>query len=161
MMVEEIKPLIDHDFRTLPDAMNTGVGGSSLGGLLSLHLGLTYPHVFGKLALLSPSVWWVDRWIVRQLSSFRAPHETLRIWLDVGTGETRMLKGARLLYRTLVRRGWTSGVDLQYLEAPDALHDEHDTEGLAEVTHGPVCSLRLSEISTCSQRLPSGRPNAA
>lgn len=125
MLVREIKPLIDHDFRTLPDAMNTGVGGSSLGGLLSLHLGLTYPHVFGKLALLSPSVWWDDRWIVRQLATFRAPHETLRIWLDVGTGETRMLKGARLLYRTLVRRGWTPGVDLQYLEAPGALHDEH------------------------------------
>jgi len=124
MLVNEIKPLIDQDFRTLSDAMNTSVGGSSLGGLLSLHLGITYPHVFGKLALLSPSVWWDDRWIVRQLSTFRAPHESLRIWLDVGTGETRMLKGARLLYRTLVRRGWTPGEDLKYLEVAGALHDE-------------------------------------
>lgn len=124
MLVNEIKPLIDQDFRTLPDSTNTAVGGSSLGGLLSLHLGLTYPHVFGKLALLSPSVWWDDRWIVRQLAAFRAPHETLRIWLDVGTGEKRMMKGARLLYRTLVRRGWTPGEDLEYLEVPGALHDE-------------------------------------
>ena len=124
MLVNEIKPLMDQDFRTLPDAMNTAVGGSSLGGLLSLHLGLTYPHVFGKLALLSPSVWWDDRWIVRQLNSFRAPHESLRIWLDVGTGETRMLKGAQLLYRTLVRRGWNPEGDLRYLEVPGALHDE-------------------------------------
>lgn len=124
MLVNEIKPMIDRDFRTLTDAMNTGVCGSSLGGLLSLHLGLTYPHVFGKLGLLSPSVWWDDRWIVRQLSTFRAPHESLRIWLDVGTGETRMLKGARLLCRTLIRRGWKLGVDLQYMEALGALHDE-------------------------------------
>ncbi|MGV3708993.1 MAG: alpha/beta hydrolase [Gemmatimonas sp.] len=124
MLVNEIKPMIDHDFRTLTDPMNTGVGGSSLGGLLSLHLGLTYPHVFGKLALLSPSVWWDDRWIVRQLATFRAPHESLRIWLDVGTGETRMLKGARLLCRTLLRRGWQMDVDLKYHEAPGALHDE-------------------------------------
>ena len=124
MLVTEIKPLIDQDFRTLADAMNTAVGGSSLGGLLSLHLGLTYPHVFGKLALLSPSVWWDDRWIVRQLATFRAPHESLRIWLDVGTGETRMLKGAQLLYRTLVRQGWNPEGDLRYLEVPGALHDE-------------------------------------
>jgi predicted alpha/beta superfamily hydrolase len=124
MLVEEIKPLIDRDFRTLPDAMNTGVGGSSLGGLLSLHLGLTHPTVFGKLALLSPSVWWDDRWIVRHLAAFPAGDLPLRIWLDVGTGETRMLKGSRLLYRTLVRRGWRPGVDLEYLEAPGALHDE-------------------------------------
>jgi hypothetical protein len=50
--------------------------------------------------------------------------EPLCIWLDVGTGETRMLKGARLLYRMLVRKGWTPGVDLQYMEAEGALHDE-------------------------------------
>ena len=124
MLVQEIKPLIDRDYRTLTDAKSTAVGGSSLGGLLSLHLGLTYPHVFGKLALLSPSVWWDDRWIVRQLSASRAHHDMLQVWLDVGTAETRMLKGARLLYRTLVRRGWIPGVDLEYLEAPDALHDE-------------------------------------
>ena len=124
MLVNEIKPLIDQDYRTLHGAMNTAVCGSSLGGLLSLHLGLTYPHVFGKLALLSPSVWWDDRWIVRQLVSFSEKHAPLKIWLDVGTGETRMLKGARLLYRTLVRRGWKPGVDLKYLEVPGALHDE-------------------------------------
>lgn len=125
MLVAEIKPLIDADFRTLRDASNTGVCGSSLGGLLSLHLGLTHPNVFGKLALMSPSVWWDDRWIVRQLTAFPAQHETLKIWLDVGTGEKRMLKGARLLHRTLIRRGWRMGVDLEYLEEPGALHDEH------------------------------------
>ena len=124
MLVEEIKPLVDADFRTLPDAANTGVGGSSLGGLLSLHLGLTHADVFSKLALLSPSVWWDDRWIVRQLTAFPRQHETLKIWLDVGTGEKRMLKGARLLHRTLLRRGWRPGVDLAYLEEPGALHDE-------------------------------------
>jgi predicted alpha/beta superfamily hydrolase len=124
MLVNEIKPLIDRDFRTKPDAANTGVGGSSLGGLLSLYMGLTYPNVFGKLALLSPSVWWDDRWIVRQLAASPTHHISLKIWLDVGTGETRMLQGARLLKRTLVRRGWRLGSDLEYHEAPGALHDE-------------------------------------
>lgn len=124
MLVYEIKPFIDRTYRTRRSARDTGLAGSSLGGLLTLYLGLTHPMVFGKLALLSPSVWWDDRWIVRQLSADPARRSALKIWLDVGTGEKRMLKGTQLLYRMLVRKGWQPGVDLQYMEADGALHDE-------------------------------------
>jgi predicted alpha/beta superfamily hydrolase len=124
MLVFEIKPFIDRVYRTKHEAHNTGMAGSSLGGLLTLHLGLAYPTVFGKLALLSPSVWWDDRWIVRQVNAHDQGAPSLRVWLDVGTGEVRMLKGARLLHRTLLRKGWQEGVNLEYLEAEGALHDE-------------------------------------
>lgn len=125
MLVYEIKPWVDHTWRTNPGAADTALAGSSLGGLLSLHLGLTHPAVFGKLGLLSPSVWWDDRWIVKQLMQGSPGHRpALRIWLDVGTGERRMLKGARLLCRMLLRKGWRIGRDLAYLEADGALHDE-------------------------------------
>jgi enterochelin esterase-like enzyme len=43
MLVEELKPFIDRTYRTKPDAAHTGLGGSSLGGLVSLYLGLTVP----------------------------------------------------------------------------------------------------------------------
>lgn len=124
MLVYEVKPFIDRRYRTKPGRDDTGVVGSSLGGLLSLYLGLTHPAVFGKLGLLSPSVWWDDRWIVRQLGTSSEERPGLRIWLDVGTGESRMIKGAQLLARTLIRRGWKRGVDLEYMEAEGALHDE-------------------------------------
>ncbi len=124
MVVYEIKPFIDKHYRTKRGASDTGLAGSSLGGLLTLHMGLTHPAVFGKLGLLSPSVWWDDRWIVRQLNAAEGRRSDLRIWLDVGTGESRMLKGTRLLHRMFVRKGWQVGVDLHYMEADGALHDE-------------------------------------
>jgi len=124
MLAYEIKPFIDRHYRTKRDATNTGLIGSSLGGLLTLHLGLTHPAIFGKLALLSPSVWWDDRWIVRQLVTAVGGRPDLTIWLDVGTLEKRMLRGARLLCRVLQRRGWRLGENLEYVEFEGALHDE-------------------------------------
>jgi len=39
-LIEEVKPYIESEYRTLPEPENTGIGGSSLGGLVSLYLGL-------------------------------------------------------------------------------------------------------------------------
>ncbi len=58
MLTRELKPFVDHEFRTRRGPQNTGLGGSSLGGLLTLTIGLQLPHVFGKLAVMSPSLWW-------------------------------------------------------------------------------------------------------
>ena len=52
MLVEELKPFIDAEYRTLADARNTGIGGSSLGGLVSLYLALKYSGIFWNVAVL-------------------------------------------------------------------------------------------------------------
>lgn len=57
-LIEELKPAIDSTYRTLPDREHTGVAGSSLGGLVSLHLGIAYPEVFSRLGVVSPAVGW-------------------------------------------------------------------------------------------------------
>ncbi len=59
-----------------------------------------------------------------QAASWASEYPFTSQWLDVGTGETRMLKGARLLHRMLLRKGWQAGVNLEYHEAEGALHDE-------------------------------------
>ena len=123
LLVEDLKPCIDREFRTLPDAANTALGGSSLGGLISLYLGFTYPDVFSKLAVLSPSVWWNERSILRTASGHTRPH--LRIWLDMGTAEgVRHLRDADLLHRRLVQNGWRDGLDIDYLRVPGGQHNE-------------------------------------
>lgn len=124
MLVHEIKPFIDRRYRTLRSAANTALGGSSLGGLLTLHLGLRFPTVFNRLAVLSPSVWWNGRAIVRDVDALPAKLP-LRIWLDSGTGEGHdVTRDARLLRDALVRKGWILGQDLAYLEAEGGGHNE-------------------------------------
>src|SRR5437762_8082819 len=82
-LVEEVKPFIDKTYRTEQDAKHTGLGGSSLGGLISLYLGLKYPTVFTRIADVSPAVWWADNQIVR-FTEVQSRRPTLRIWLDIG-----------------------------------------------------------------------------
>ena len=124
MLVQEIKPFIDRRYRTLRSAANTGLGGSSLGGLLTLYLGLRFPTVFTRLAEMSPWVWWDDRGIVRDVEALTAK-PPLRIWLDAGTNEgEEVTRDSRMLRDALVRKGWVEGQDLTYLEAEGGGHNE-------------------------------------
>jgi len=124
MLVRELLPFIANEYRVLRSIPNCGIGGSSMGGLVSLYLGLRYAEVFGKLAILSPSVWWHGRSILRTVSQTRV-NATQRIWLDVGTKESvRALPDVRALRLSLERKGWRVGENLAYLEAEGAEHTE-------------------------------------
>ena len=124
MLVEELKPFIDKQYRTMRDASNTGVGGASFGGIVSLHLGINHSDVFGKLAVMSPSVWWDNQIVLRDVRSLKS-RPAARIWLDVGAAETESTRrGAKELRDALVRKGWTLGSDLTYYELPGGTHDE-------------------------------------
>jgi predicted alpha/beta superfamily hydrolase len=56
-VTKTLKPFVDTNFRTKTDRSNTGIGGSSMGALISIFSGLRYPKVFGKLMIFSPSLW--------------------------------------------------------------------------------------------------------
>ena len=120
LLVEELKPLIDARYRTIPN--HAAIGGSSLGGLVSLHLGLEHSDVFRAIAAMSPSVWWDDRAILRDVDAFEGPRP--RIWLDVGGREgAEALRDARLLRDRLRDRGWDDTA-LRYYEDRRADHSE-------------------------------------
>ena len=124
-LVDVVKPLVDGRYRTLPDAAHTGLGGVSLGGLVTVHLGLTRPDVFGRLLVASPSVWWDDRSILESVAA-TPPEQPAgrggqRVWVDIGTAEGgSMVADARALADALRGAGWS---DVRYVEAPDAGHD--------------------------------------
>jgi predicted alpha/beta superfamily hydrolase len=56
-VTDTLKPFVDAKYRTLKDRENTGIGGSSLGALISIYGGFLYPEVYSKLMLFSPSLW--------------------------------------------------------------------------------------------------------
>jgi predicted alpha/beta superfamily hydrolase len=127
MLARELKPFIDHEYRTLKPAKYTAVGGSSLGGLVTLVAGLQYPRVFGGLAVMSPSVWWHHRSILRWVHEYTGTARP-RMWVDVGTAEggaaQHVVEDARVLRDALAGKGWREGDDLSYHEIPGAEHSE-------------------------------------
>ena len=123
-LVEELMPFIESNYRVRNEPRNVGLGGSSLGGLVTLYLGMNYLDRFGKLAVMSPAIWWGGRAILDYIPpTFQAPRP--RIWLDIGTGEGKgTVEDTRLLHRELVHKGWRDGVDIKYVEELGAGHTE-------------------------------------
>jgi enterochelin esterase-like enzyme len=125
-LTREILPFIASQYRVRTDRDSTGLGGSSLGGLVSLYLGLRYATLFGKLALLSPSVWWNHKSILGYLNE-RAPEvwDRPRLWLDVGDKEgRRTVQDIEALNRRLKANHWRPGETLHFEKVPGGTHDE-------------------------------------
>jgi predicted alpha/beta superfamily hydrolase len=121
-LMDELKPYIDWKYRTNPGPEFTALGGSSLGGLVTLAIGVLYPEVFRRLIVMSPSVWWDDFALYRLVDSIDQK-PPLKMWLDTGTAEPGW-EQARELARRLVEKGWKLHKDIEYLEAPGADHSE-------------------------------------
>ena len=121
-LIEELKPFIDKTYKTKREPESTGLGGSSLGGLVTLAIGILFPHAFTRLMVMSPSIWWDDFAIYRLVDSIENK-PPLKIWLDTGTAEPGWEQGHELRDR-LVEKGWRLFDDLQYFEAKGADHSE-------------------------------------
>ncbi len=54
-IINDIKPMVDKCFRTQPDKEHTGIGGSSMGGLMAFYTGTSYPETIGFSLCFSPA----------------------------------------------------------------------------------------------------------
>jgi predicted alpha/beta superfamily hydrolase len=123
-LLEEVKPFIESEYRTLSGPENTGIGGSSLGGLVSLYLGLKLPQVFGKIAALSPSVWWNEH-VMHRFAQAAIVQPRPRIWLDIGTREgPRIVHEVERFRDVLLQKGWRLSDDLHYERVEGGEHNE-------------------------------------
>lgn len=124
MVVELIKPLVDRCFRTRPERAHTVIGGSSLGGSISLYALYRYAGIFGAASVQSPALWYARRALLRYITGRVRPPES-RIYLDAGTAEgADMALLTRQLRDALVNAGYVEGRDLRYVEETGAPHHE-------------------------------------
>jgi predicted alpha/beta superfamily hydrolase len=133
-ITDTLKPMIDEDARTLPDAAHTGLMGSSMGGLITLSAMCLRPDVFGFAGIMSPSIWFANSAILGKVNQI--DFHPSKIYLDVGTkeyadfgenGKTRSekyVKRMRVLRDALVKKGYKEGESLMYIEEVGGKHAE-------------------------------------
>jgi predicted alpha/beta superfamily hydrolase len=104
-LTETLKPLVDSTFRTRPDAPDTAMIGSSMGGLISVYAALLHGNVFGKVAAFSPSLWWSDDvYVVASTMPYNFVHKLVLLG---GQSESEtMLPDLMALYYTLIDNGY-------------------------------------------------------
>lgn len=104
MIASKLKPYVDAKLRTLTDRQNTGIGGSSLGGLVSIYAGLTFPQVFSKLLIFSPSLW-MNPHIHFEAMHFEKTYQT-KIYMYAGETESvNMVPNVLRFKETLQHQG--------------------------------------------------------
>ena len=85
-LVGTLKPYIDENYRTLPDRLNTIIGGSSMGGLMALYGAAVYNHVFQRAVCLSPSLWVAPGKVLEMIARAHVRRDTC-IYMDYGSEE--------------------------------------------------------------------------
>jgi predicted alpha/beta superfamily hydrolase len=84
-LIKEVMPFILRTYRIASGPENTGLGGSSLGALISLYTAASHPGWFGRLLLESPSLWASNRQMIKESRTVKQWPE--RIFLATGTAE--------------------------------------------------------------------------
>ncbi|MBM7419738.1 MULTISPECIES: alpha/beta hydrolase-fold protein [Chryseobacterium] len=124
-VTDTLKPFIDEHYRTKKDRENTGIGGSSLGALISLYSGFLYPEVYSKLLIFSPSLW-IEPNNNFPMMSFRVPFKT-KIYLYGGEQEgAKMVKRIQVFENYLKRWEKKNLFDFEFKTNinPDGEHSE-------------------------------------
>lgn len=123
-IVETLKPYIDEHYRTLPDAANTGIGGSSMGGLISIYAALMYPHTFSKMMVFSPSLWVASK-VFFDAIHFTHPDPT-KVYLYAGGKEgSQMVPNVQRFKAALEKLGYNdSPVTFKLVIDPKGKHNE-------------------------------------
>ena len=122
-LADTLKPHVDQHFRTLPDRVHTGIGGSSMGGLITIYAGLMYPEVYGKLMVFSPSLW-----VAPNVPNLGLPFEdpvAAKIYIYAGGKEAGSMIPNINQYKEALEGGMNkANVDFRISIDPEGAHNE-------------------------------------
>jgi predicted alpha/beta superfamily hydrolase len=143
-VVEEVKPEVERKIRVMKTPRETGVIGSSLGGVVSFYMAWEYPDAFGYAACMSSTFSHKDDLVDRVLAE---PKRTSRFYLDSGwPGDNYEVTLAMAM--ALARRGYRVREDFLHLAFP---LEEHDEQAWGRRLHLPV-QLGLGTVATTTRR---------
>lgn len=121
-IINDVKPFIDSMYRTKADSENTGIGGCSLGGLISTYAGLEYPEVFGNIVAFSSSFWLDDNKTL-ELVSDKIINNKIKIYLYSSNAEgVLMVWPMKKLYELLVDKGYIDNEDIKMVIDENGRH---------------------------------------
>ena len=128
-LTEEVMPLVDTHYRTLPGHANTALGGSSYGGVATLYALLAKPQVFGYGLIESPTLWVGMGQLVRDTSPLVALPR--RVFFAFGgregggdAREMALMTGLMHLVEANFRAAGYDDSTFRYVLDPEAAHNE-------------------------------------
>ncbi|MDX1762177.1 MAG: alpha/beta hydrolase-fold protein [Christiangramia sp.] len=121
-IIEELKPKIDSTYRTYSNYKNTGIFGSSLGGLVSFYAALKYPETFGMVGVYSPSFWFNDK--IYDIAEETELNPDTRFYFLAGTAESEeMQPDLERMINLLISKGLkTENFQVKFVEGGE--HNE-------------------------------------
>lgn len=122
-LVADFKSLVDGAFRTLPDRDNTFIGGSSMGGLMSLYALCKYQKYFSRAAALSPSLWVQDGEVPDFIANATFKQD-VRLFTDYGSKEFKNHSPQRRLFGEVFKLLCDKGVNVTARIVSGGTHSE-------------------------------------
>ena len=126
-LTKEFKPMMDKRYPTLPGRANTAIGGSSMGGLMSLYALLQYNDTFSRAAALSPSIWVAPDKLAGLVGRAKLEPGTV-LYMDYGSREMGNHDGMRCGFAEMCSKVLTCGIHLTSRIVPGGTHSEASWE---------------------------------
>ena len=126
-LTKEFKPMMDKRYPTLPGRANTAIGGSSMGGLMSLYALLQYNDTFSRAAALSPSIWVSPEKLSGLVGRAKLEPGTV-LYMDYGSREMGNHEGMRKGFADMCSKVMIRGIHLTARLVPGGTHSEASWE---------------------------------
>ena len=121
-IIKELIPFINTNYKTKVGKNNTGIMGSSMGGLISFLAAWKFPEIFGKAACLSNSFYYDNDKAIKMVKNYKGDKKKIKIYID--HGEDGLPEGQKM-FCALSKKGFIIGNDIDYFYAPGAEHTEN------------------------------------
>lgn len=120
-----IIPYVNANFRTLTDRENTGICGSSMGGLISYYAGLEEESVFGRIGVMSPSFWFCKNDLGSYVDNWTGSHtDGTKMHFICGDSESGSMVGDMQLFYNKTKSKGIPEENLKYEVVSGGTHSE-------------------------------------